>query len=282
MSILRVEGLKYKYPDTDKLVLNDISFSVEKGEFTGLIGQNNAGKSTLCYALAGLVPQFFKGAYGGKVLIDGLEVGKENVREMVGEIGLVFENPFSQITGSKYTVFEEIAFGLENIGVERCEMIDRVKESLSLLDITELKEKNPFGLSGGQMQRVAIASVIALAPDVLILDEPTSQLDPKGSGEVFKVVEKLAARGMTIVMAEHEMEKIAEYADNILLLDDGRCIDYAPPEAVFSRPDLADCGIEPPIVTKIARELGIKKRETGYYPVKPHQLTKEDLVNRYA
>src|SRR5699024_1740099 len=160
MSSIQVQGLKYKYPDTTELALDDISFSIEKGAFIGLIGENNAGKSTLCYALAGLVPHFFKGAYGGKVFIDDFEVRKGSVSHMVGKIGLVFDNPFSQMTGSKYTVFEEVAFGLENMGFDRNEMIKRVNDSLSLLDIMAIKNQNPFDLSGGQMQRVAIASVI--------------------------------------------------------------------------------------------------------------------------
>src|SRR5699024_2371366 len=242
MSIVDVEGLKYKYPDTDKLALDDIAFKVEKGEFIGLIGRNTAGKSSLCFALSGLIPHFFKGAYGGKVLIDGAEIKQHDMGEIAANIGLVFENPFSQMTGSKYSVYEEIAFGLENIGIEREKMISRIDESLELLDITAIKDNNPFDLSGGQMQRVAIASEIAMRPDVLILDEPTSQLDPQGSAEVFKVVENLTNEGITIIMAEHKMEKVSQYADKVLLLDNGKIIDYDTPANVFSRDDLLEFG----------------------------------------
>ncbi|WP_164667883.1 energy-coupling factor ABC transporter ATP-binding protein [Virgibacillus doumboii] len=278
MSIIDVEGLKYKYPDTDKLVLNDISFKVEKGEFIGLIGRNTAGKSSLCFALTGLVPHFFKGAYGGKVLIDGMELKKQDIGEIAAKVGLVFENPFSQMTGSKFSVYEEIAFGLENMGVERKEMITRIDESLELLDITAIKDKNPFDLSGGQMQRVAIASVIAMRPDVLILDEPTSQLDPQGSAEVFKVVENLTKEGITIMMAEHKMEKISQYADKVLLLDDGKLIDYDTPANVFSRDDLLDHGIAAPVVTRVAKALGMKDSGTGAYPVTLSEISREKLV----
>lgn len=274
MSVIQVENLKYKYPDTEKLVLNNLSFKVKKGDFIGLIGRNTAGKSTLCFALAGLVPHFFKGAYGGKVSIDQLEVRKHEISELIAKVGLVFENPFSQMTGSKYTVFEEIAFGLENLGVERAEMVRRIEESLHLLDIEAIKNKNPFDLSGGQMQRVAIASVIAMKPEVLILDEPTSQLDPKGSEEVFKVVENLAEKGITIIMAEQKMEKIAAYADKVLLINDGELIDYDTPEKVFSRDDLEYYGVAPPTVTKVAKKLGIKNSQTGLYPVKVSELRK--------
>jgi len=242
MSIIEVKDLKYRYPDTTKLALDGISFSVEEGEFIGLIGRNTAGKSTLCYALSGLVPHFFKGAYGGSVMIAGLDVRTTDVSEVTAAAGLVFENPFSQITGSRFTVYEEIAFGLENMGLPRDEIIKRIEESLDLLDIRKVKDKNPFDLSGGQMQRVAIAGVVAMKPKVLILDEPTSQLDPQGSEEVFKVVENLAKEGITIIMAEQKMEKIAQYADRVLLLDDAKLIAYDTPEAIFFTRGLGDAG----------------------------------------
>lgn len=274
MKIVEVQGLKYKYPDSNKLVLNDVSFTVEKGEFIGLIGRNTSGKSTLCFSLAGPVPHFFKGAYGGKVVVDGIEVRHTEIENIISKVGLVFENPFSQMTGSKYTVYEEIAFGLENMGLKRAEMVKRIDESLELLDITAIKDQFPFDLSGGQMQRVAIASVIAMRPEVLILDEPTTQLDPQGAEEVFKVVEGLAKEGITIIMAEHKMEKIAEYADKVLLLDDGKLIDFNTPEHIFSRDDLLEHGIEAPAITRIAKKLGIRN-DKGLFPVRYDQFLRE-------
>lgn len=275
MSIIEIDGLKYRYPETEKLALDNLSFSVEKGEFIGVIGRNKSGKSTLCYALAGLVPHFFSGAYGGQAIVNGLEVRTHEIEELTVDVGLVFENPFSQMTGAKFTVFEEIAFGLENKGIERTEMLHRIEESLQLLDIEELKDKNPFSLSGGQMQRVAIASVIAMRPEILILDEPTSQLDPQGSEEVFRVVESLANEGITIIMAEHKIEKVAEYSDRVLLLDDGQLIAYDIPEKIFSQEDILSHGVLPPAATRIAKALGIKDEETGFYPKTIAQLTKE-------
>ncbi|CZQ97643.1 abc transporter [Trichococcus palustris] len=266
MSIIEVSHLKYRYPDTSKLVLDDISFSVEEGEFIGLIGRNTAGKSTLCYALTGLIPHFFKGGYGGTVTVAGLNVRNTDVSEVTAAAGLVFENPFSQITGSRFTVYEEIAFGLENMGLPRGEMIRRIEESLDLLDIRKVKDKNPFDLSGGQMQRVAIAGVVAMKPKILVFDEPTSQLDPQGSEEVFRVVENLTKEGITIIMAEQKMDKIAKYADRVLLMDDGKVIAYDTPAAIFSRDDLAEHGIHPPAVTVIAKHLH-KRKANGTYPV---------------
>ncbi|PKR86323.1 energy-coupling factor ABC transporter ATP-binding protein [Heyndrickxia camelliae] len=278
MNIIRVEGLKYKYPHTDKLALDDLTFDIKKGEFIGIVGKNTAGKSTLCYALTGLVPHFFKGAYGGQVYVDDLEILKSDISDISLKAGLVFENPFSQMTGSKYTVAEEIAFGLENMGLDREEMITRINESLLLLDIEHIKDKNPFSLSGGQMQRLAIASVIAMRPDVLILDEPTSQLDPQGTEEVFKVVEKLTKEGITIIMAEHKIEKIAQYSDRVMLLHNGRLIDFDTPQKVFSREDILDFGVSPPIFTKICRVLNIRDANTDLYPVTLEQVPKKELT----
>lgn len=267
MSIIEVEQLKYRYPDTTDLVLDDLSFSVEKGECLGIVGENTAGKSTLCYALAGLVPHFYKGAYGGKVTVNGLVVREHDIAEIVENIGLVFENPFSQMTGAKQTVYEEVAFGLENLGLDRQEMHKRIEQYLKLLDVFSVKDKNPFDLSGGQMQRVAIASVLAMEPDVLILDEPTSQLDPQGSKEVFEVIEQLTEKGMTIILVEHKMEQIAQYADRVLLLHQGRQVALDTPEKIFSRLDLKDYGVTPPVVTNIAKALNVRYPDSELFPV---------------
>ncbi|MCM3711728.1 ABC transporter ATP-binding protein [Sporosarcina luteola] len=275
MSVLRVVNLKYKYPDSHRFALNDISFTVEKGEFLGIVGMNTSGKTTLCYALSGLVPHFFKGAYGGDVYIGDMDVLSHEISEITAKVGLVFENPFLQMTGAKFTVYDEIAFGLENQGVPRDVMHERIRESMKLLDIEGLQGKNPFSLSGGQMQRVAIASVIAMQPDVLILDEPTSQLDPEGAEEVFRVVEKLADEGMTIIMAEQKMEKLAAYADRILLLYDGKLIEDGKPEEVFSREDLNEFGVEPPVYVKISRALGLRNEMSGLYPISLEQMPTE-------
>jgi energy-coupling factor transport system ATP-binding protein len=267
MNKVIIDGLKYKYPLSETLALNDISFQVEKGQFIGIIGKNSAGKSTLCQAIVGLVPHFFKGAYGGKVLVDGLEVKTHEIADLSLKAGMVFQNPFTQVTGSKLTVYEEIAFGLENIGVPRAEMVDRIDEILELLKIEKVKDHNPFDLSGGQMQRMAIASIIAMKPDIIVLDEPTSQLDPAGAEEVFRVIQSLSEQGITIVMAEHKMEKVAQYCSRILLLHDGKVIDFDTPEKIFSRDDLETYGVNAPVYTRVCKALGVKKAGTDLYPV---------------
>ncbi len=271
MKKIIVEGLKYKYPSAEALALNDLSFEVEQGEFIGIIGKNSAGKSTLCQAIVGLVPHFYKGAYGGKVLVDGLEVKNHSLAETSLKVGMVFQNPFTQVTGSKMTVYEEIAFGLENIGIPRAEIIERIDDVLKLLKIEHVKDHNPFDLSGGQMQRMAIASIIAMKPDVLVFDEPTSQLDPEGSEEVFRAIQSLSHQGITVIMAEHKMEKIAQFCDRVLLLDDGKIVDFDSPERIFSREDLEEYGVVSPVFTRVCKALGVKK--DGFYPV-----TLEDAI----
>ena len=274
MAKIVVEKLKYKYPLSEKLVLNNISFEVNAGEFIGIIGRNNSGKSTLCQALVGLVPNFYKGAYGGRGFVDDIEVAKSDVSEMCKKVGIVFQNPFNQVTGSKTTVYEEIAFGLENLGIKRAEMIERIDEAIELLHISKYKDRNPFDLSGGQMQRVAIASIIAMKPEIIILDEPTSQLDPQGSEEVFKSVQALSKKGISIIMVEHKIEKIAEYSDKVLLLNEGKLINFDTPEKIFSMDNLMDYGIKPPIFTQVCRELGFYDKETNLYPVTLKQAKK--------
>ncbi|MCG7317082.1 energy-coupling factor ABC transporter ATP-binding protein [Brevibacillus laterosporus] len=267
MSHIEINQLKYRYPMSEQLALDGVSMTVQRGEFLGVIGQNRAGKSTFCQALTGLVPHFYKGAYGGSVLIDGTDVGKEGIDETIRKVGIVFQNPFTQVTGAKLTVYEEIAFGLEHLGVPRQQMIERIDHVLHLLDIEECKDRAPFDLSGGQMQRMAIASVIAMRPQVIVLDEPTSQLDPQGSEEVFLAIQSLSKEGMTVILAEHKMEKLAVYADRIALFHQGKLIDVDTPSRLFSRDDLAQYDIQPPVYTRVCRELGLRLPGANTYPV---------------
>ena len=272
MERIEVEKLKYRYPLTETNALDDVSFTISEGEFIGIVGENNAGKSTLCQALVGLVPHFYKGLYDGKVMICGKNVRESSVSELSENVGLAFQNPFTQVTGAKVTVYEEVAFGLENLGIPRDEMKKRVTEALELLAISEYRDRNPFDLSGGQMQRVALAGVIAMKPDVIILDEPTSQLDPKGSEEVFQAVQQLSEKGMTIIMVEHKMEKIAAYSDRVMLLSNGKVVDFATPHEIFSREDIHDYGVIEPVYTQVAKGLGLTL-ENGLYPVTVTELS---------
>lgn len=262
------DNFSYRYPGTREreLALEKVSFAVEPGDFVGVVGESGAGKSTLAQAMVGLVPHFYHGAVGGRVVIEGVDTQEATVAELAQRVGLVFQNPFTQISGAKLTVFEEVASGLENLGVPRDEMGQRVREVLETLGIARLADRDPFALSGGEMQRLAIACIMALRPRIVVLDEPTSQLDPSGSAEVFKTVDTLRARGVTIVMVEQKIEKVAAYSTRVLLLHHGRMVDFRSPGEVFSRPDLADYGVRPPVYTEASRRLD-RSLKGGRLPV---------------
>ena len=253
MSLIEVKDLKYRYPGTTQLALDGVSFTVEKGEFIGIAGENGAGKSSLSQALLGLIPQFYKGAYGGSVTVCGMDARSTPVSELCRHVGLVFQNPFNQLSGAKDTVYDEVGYGLQNLGFPPAEIRARVESVLRCFGIWEYRDRNPFDLSGGQLQRVAICSVLAMKPDVLILDEPTSQLDPEGSEEVFHTVDELTKMGITIIMIEQKIEKLAGYCDRVLLMHQGHVVDYDTPRKIFSREDLYDLGVNPPAYTCFAR-----------------------------
>ena len=253
MSLIEVKDLKYRYPGTTQLALDGVSFTVEKGEFIGIAGENGAGKSSLSQALLGLIPQFYKGAYGGSVTVCGMDARSTPVSELCRHVGLVFQNPFNQLSGAKDTVYDEVGYGLQNLGFPPEEIRTRVESVLRCFGIWEYRDRNPFDLSGGQLQRVAICSVLAMKPDVLILDEPTSQLDPEGSEEVFHTVDELTKMGITIIMIEQKIEKLAGYCDRVPLMHQGRVVDYDTPRRIFSREDLYDLGVNPPAYTRFAR-----------------------------
>ena len=266
MSLIEVKDLKYRYPGTTELALDGVSFTVEKGEFIGIAGENGAGKSSLSQALLGLIPQFYKGAYGGSVTVCGMDARSTPVSELCRHVGLVFQNPFNQLSGAKDTVYDEVGYGLQNLGFPPEEIRTRVESVLRCFGIWEYRDRNPFDLSGGQLQRVAICSVLAMNPDVLILDEPTSQLDPEGSEEVFHTVDELTKMGITIIMIEQKIEKLAGYCDRVLLMHQGHVVDYDTPRKIFSREDLYDLGVNPPAYTRFARANALAF-EDGTLPV---------------
>lgn len=273
MAFIEIENLKYRYPKAERLALDGISLSIEKGSFVGIIGRNGAGKSTLASAIIGLVPQFYKGAYGGKVSVAGMDAATVPVGELSRKVGLIFQNPFNQLSGAKDNVYEETCFGMQNFGIEPDEMRRRTDETLKMLGIYDFRDRNPFDLSGGQTQRVAIASILVLHPEVIILDEPTSQLDPAGSDEVFKAVERLTEEGITVIMIEQKIDKIAEYSDRMILLDDGKLIADGTPDEVLSREDLDAYGIIPPASVRISKALGYKDGQ-GLYPATADKAVK--------
>jgi len=224
MGYFKIENVNYKYPLEEKQALKNINIEIKKGEFWAVIGKNGSGKTTFCNMLRRFVPDFYKGELTGKITLEDKELKDYSQKELVQKIGFVFQNPFTQISGVKDTVFEEIAYGLENLGLDKEEIISKVEKILKLLEIEKLRDRNPYDLSGGQKQRVALASIIAMDPDILVIDEPTSQLDPKGTEDIFKIINLMANEGKTIILVEHKLELIAEYAQNILVFDEGEII----------------------------------------------------------
>ncbi len=277
MAFINIQNLSYKYPLVKEPVLQNISAQIHEGEFISIVGPNGAGKSTLCYALAGFVPHFFKGEFSGEIEVNGKASSKSTLDEWVLNVGLAFQNPFNQISGAKYTVFEEIAFGLENIGTPREEIKSRVKDAMSLTGISELADRSPYSLSGGQQQRVALTSILVMRPKLLVLDEPTSQMDPIGTREVFGVVRKMAEEGMTVVMVEHKVEWIAEFADRVIALKQGQVLLEGKPNEVLTSEVLAESGFGVSRYTSTAREA--KKR--GLWKKQSLPVTLDEAVEGF-
>lgn len=227
-------SLTYSYPGTEQPALNNVTVQIGAGEFIALIGANKSGKSTFCYALAGVVPHLYHGELKGDVLIAGTNNKQRSISEIALHVGLVLQRPESQMSGIRYTVFEEVAFGLENRGISREKMIEKVTTVLSLLGLESVANHSPFELSGGQQQRLALATVFALDPDIIILDEPTTFLDPQGAELVFESLSQMQQQGKTIVIAEQRLDLIAHYADRVLAFDNGNLVRDGRPQEVLT------------------------------------------------
>ena len=252
MHCLEIDSLTYRYPTAQSPALNDVSLTICKGECVALIGANNSGKTTLCYALSGIVPLYYRGEFTGSVRVGGLETMTQTISSLSRQVGLVLQHPIHQLSGIRYTVFEEIAFGLENHGIPRDDMLHRVTEALSLVGLSDTGDRSPFELSGGQQQRLAIAAVLAVSPDILVLDEPTTFLDPTGVQNIFELLLELKRKGKTIVLAEQKIEWIAEYADKVIALADGKIILSGSPAEVLTSPILQRIGLNWSRYTKAA------------------------------
>jgi energy-coupling factor transport system ATP-binding protein len=245
-----VERLSFRYPGASTLALRDVSLTVEQGECLALMGATGAGKTTLCLALVGIVPQFFGGELYGAVRVGGLDTLEHPVSTLARTVGMVFQDPEMQLTAT--SVEHEVAFALENLCIRADEIRTRVDEALQAVRLVDLEKKHPHELSGGQKQRVAIAAALALKPRVLVLDEPTSQLDPVGAAEVFAIVRTLNRElGMTVVLASHQSEEVAEFADRVALLAEGRLVKVAPSAVFFQDVEhLIRYQVRPPQVTE--------------------------------
>jgi len=279
MKVINVENVSFRYKRAREYSLKGVSFNVKKGELLGVIGPSGSGKSTLCLTLNGIIPNSIKGEFAGDVIIRDPKTGKEyNTKEtpvpkLSTLVGLVLQNPESQLFNM--TVEEEIAFGLENLGFDRNEILRRLRWALEVTGLRGLEKEFPPNLSGGQQQRLAIAAVLAMEPSVIVLDEPTSQLDPVGRKEVLGLVSLLRKEhGITVVLVEHHTDYILRFADRVIVMNGGEIVLEGKPEEIVEEAEtLNGLGIKLPPTVEISYEL--KRRGFLKKPV----ITEEELLS---
>ena len=262
MAVIETKNLAYTYPGATRPSITDVSIKVEKGDFVLITGPSGCGKTTLCRCFNGLIPHFYQGQLTGEILVAGQDVTKHQTHELAKHVGLVFQNPENQLFA--LSIEKDVAFGLENLGYPRAEMRQRVDWALNLTDIYDIRERSPHEVSGGQQQRVAIAAVLAMQPDIIVLDEPTSFLDPLSAQKIFEVIHDLNKQlGLTVVLVEHRLDLTARYANHIIIMDEGRvCSDGAPRE-VLSNETTRLVGVGIPKATLLYQLLSKDGMELG-------------------
>jgi energy-coupling factor transporter ATP-binding protein EcfA2 len=252
--IIEVRNLSYKYPNSSKPALENVNLEITRGEFILITGRTGSGKSSLCRAVTGLIPNFYKGDYKGEVKVFGESILKQKI---AGKIGMVFQNPEDQILTMQ--VESEIAFGPENLGLPRAEIAKRIREAALKLQIEHLLDKSPYEISSGELQKVAIASILAMEPEVLILDEPTSDLDPQSALNLFKILRTLHSQGKTIILVEHRLDQALPIVNRIAVLEQGKIIALGSSREVIKNFELEKIGIRLPVVCKLAKRLELEK-----------------------
>lgn len=251
--MLHLDGIGYRYAGYARPVLHDVTLALGDGEIVGLVGANESGKSTLCLVASGLAPGSIRGALTGRLTIDGADMAGRPLHEFATRVGIAFQNPATQLSGASGSVFEEVALGPMNLGLPARETVARVRGALSALDIERLAERDPGRLSGGQAQLVVIASILAMRPSHLVLDEPTSQLDPDGTRLVGSALRELAASGTAMLVVEHKADLLEELCDRIAVIEAGRIVLDGQTAGVFADPRLEDWGVEPPSRIRLIR-----------------------------
>lgn len=268
---ISVENLSFQYRTQDGLALEDVSLTVKEGEFLGVVGKTGAGKTTLLSTMCGIIPYNMSGDLSGTVRIRDRPVSEyESIHNISSTVSMVLDNPDNQLFNLH--VRDEVMWGPENMGVDQDEILRRTDEALELFDLEGYEDRITYTLSGGEKQKVAIASVYAMSPDIILLDEPTSQLDPIGTEMVFDAIDSLIDQGVTIVMVEHKIEELAQYADRIAHLAEGQLQAVSDTKRFF----LSDRSVEPPQVT----DLGLRLRDASLEHDIP--LTLPDAIDEYA
>lgn len=255
MAIIEIQNLLYKYFKSEEAALVDINLSIDKGEFVAVMGPTGAGKSTLCLTLNGSIPKMIPGKFNGKIIINSLNTLEHSVQKLASQVGMVFQNPNLQLFC--FDVESELAFGPENLSIEREEIRKRIKEITKLLRLEGLEKRSPAELSGGQKQAVAIGAALTMNPVILVLDEPTSNLDPIGTKQIFEILKRLKShRDITVLMVSHKSEEIAEFVDRVVLIDKGRIILDDTPSKIFEKKIIEEKKyIRPPQVSEIVYKL---------------------------
>ena len=277
MSVISLEHVGYRYPLGREDAVRDVSFQVEQGQVCALLGANGSGKTTICNLIRGFIPRFYRGEPTGLVQLAGRPVEQYDDAELTETVGYSFQNPFTQMSGVKDNVREEIAYALENLGIEREAMAARVDAMIELLHLGDIADANPLELSGGQRQRVAIAAVLVTDPPIVVLDEPTSQLDPQSTEDVFNIIALLKRQGKTVILVEHKIDLVARYSDLVILMEDGRVAMSGPARRVLTDPQVLDHGGQLPEVTRFFLE---RNKKLGLND--PVPLSVEDAIERYG
>jgi len=255
--ILRFEGVSYRYPGAKPWALNGLDLTIRPGESVLIAGASGSGKSTLCRACIGLVPHFHHGEWIGKVFVDGLDTTQHPVYELFRHAGLVFQNTDAQLFNQ--TVESELTYGLESLGLPHDEIEQRLEWASKLAELGDLMDRPPHFLSGGEKQRVALGSILALRPRLLLLDEPFTHLDPQGTDDLRRILKMMKAEGMALVLVEHRLHEIIQEVDRIIVLHQGKIAAEGSPDQVLAQ-EISDYGLNLPPLVRLFHEMGLKGR----------------------
>ncbi len=279
MAIIETKDLTYTYPGATKPSITEVSLTIEKGDFVILTGPSGCGKTTLCRCFNGLIPHFYNGNLEGEITVANLKVNDQEIHQIARHVGLVFQNPENQLFA--LSVEKDVAFGLENFAMPRDEMRKRVDWALQMAGISELSERPPHELSGGQQQRVAIASVLAMQPEIMILDEPTSFLDPVGAQKIFEVINELNKKlGITIILVEHRLDLASKYANRVVVMNEGKLVLNGSPREIFNSEKARLIGVGIPKATRLYQHLkthGINLKRVPVTPQETADILREAL-----
>ena len=252
--MIKIRDLTFYYGDASRPALQDVNLDIEDGEFVLVTGPSGCGKTSLCRCFNGLIPHFYGGEIAGGLEVQGLDVMRHTTRDLATRVGMVFQDPENQLVSMD--VQREVAFGLENLAFPKDVMAKRVEEALDTLGISGLRHRQVHELSGGEKQKVVISSVLALHPDILVLDEPTSELDPKGAEDVLSIVRRLNDElGITVILVEHRLDRVVHLVDRMIVMDEGKIIADGNPRAVLSNGDITSIGAGVPPIVRIVQRL---------------------------